>query len=85
MNFYAMKNNSGVAWSPILGQGNFHKASRFGRVTWATVDMPNTPPAGSVIAAASTAPHGSVAAAHSAAPRLAVSAGAPKPPAPKPQ
>lgn len=32
MNFYAVKNNSGSAWSPILGQGNFHKASRFGRV-----------------------------------------------------
>jgi hypothetical protein len=39
MNFYAMKNNGGVAWSPILGQGNFHKASRFGRVDWATADM----------------------------------------------
>jgi len=35
INFYAMKNNGGVAWSPILGQGNFHKAARFGRVTWA--------------------------------------------------
>lgn len=35
MNFYAMRNNGGLAWSPILGQGNFHKASRFGRVTWA--------------------------------------------------
>lgn len=34
VNFYAMRNNGGVAWSPILGQGNFHKASRFGRVTW---------------------------------------------------
>jgi len=34
MNFYAMKNNSGLAWSPILGQGNFHRASRFGRVIW---------------------------------------------------
>jgi hypothetical protein len=34
MNFYAMKNNGGVAWSPILRQGNFHKASRFGRVLW---------------------------------------------------
>jgi hypothetical protein len=34
MNFYAIENNSGVAWSPILGQGNFHKASRFGRVLW---------------------------------------------------
>ncbi len=35
MNFYAMQNNSGVAWSPILGQGNFHKASRFGRILFA--------------------------------------------------
>lgn len=36
MNFYAMKNNGGTAWSPILGQGNFHKSSRFGRVRWVT-------------------------------------------------
>ncbi|HTJ83169.1 MAG TPA: carbohydrate-binding family 9-like protein [Polyangiaceae bacterium] len=35
MNFYAMKDNGGASWSPILGQGNFHKASRFGRVTFA--------------------------------------------------
>jgi hypothetical protein len=34
MNFYAMQNNGGAAWSPILGQGNFHRASRFGRVQW---------------------------------------------------
>lgn len=34
MNFYAMENNGGCGWSPILGQGNFHKASRFGRVVW---------------------------------------------------
>lgn len=34
MNFYAMQNNGGTAWSPILGMGNFHKASRFGRVIW---------------------------------------------------
>ncbi len=32
LNFYAMQDNGGVAWSPILGQGNFHKAARFGRV-----------------------------------------------------
>lgn len=32
MNFYVMQNNSGAAWSPVLGQGNFHKASRFGRI-----------------------------------------------------
>ncbi len=31
-NFYAMQDNGGVAWSPILGAGNFHKASRFGRL-----------------------------------------------------
>jgi Carbohydrate family 9 binding domain-like len=34
INFYAMKNNGGVAWSPILGMGDFHKSTRFGRVTW---------------------------------------------------
>ena len=34
MNFYAMQDNGGSAWSPILGQGNFHRASRFGRVRW---------------------------------------------------
>jgi hypothetical protein len=34
LNLYAMHDNSGVAWSPILGQGNFHKASRFGRISW---------------------------------------------------
>ena len=38
MNFYAMQQNGGVAWSPILGQGNFHKATRFGKVTWGTAD-----------------------------------------------
>jgi hypothetical protein len=31
-NFYVMKDNGGASWSPILGQGNFHKASRFGRL-----------------------------------------------------
>jgi hypothetical protein len=34
-NFYVMKDNGGVGWSPILGQGNFHKASRFGRLRFA--------------------------------------------------
>lgn len=38
MNFYAMQNNGGSAWSPILGQGNFHRASRFGWVKWGPVD-----------------------------------------------
>ena len=40
VNFYAMKNNGGASWSPILGQGNFHKASRFGRITWAVPGAP---------------------------------------------
>jgi Carbohydrate family 9 binding domain-like len=52
LNFYAMKQNAGVAWSPILGQGNFHKAARFGLMTWAVPGM--TPPAPS--AAPSAAP-----------------------------
>jgi hypothetical protein len=34
MNIYAMKDNGGVGWSPILEQGNFHRASRFGRIDW---------------------------------------------------
>ena len=34
LNLYAMQDNSGVAWSPILGRGNFHRTSRFGRVIW---------------------------------------------------
>src|SRR6476469_7620274 len=34
MNIYAMKDNGGVGWSPILDQGNFHRASRFGRIDW---------------------------------------------------
>ncbi len=51
MNFYAMQSNNGVAWSAILGQGNFHKATRFGKVTWAekgwkAPDQPAPPPAG---------------------------------------
>lgn len=33
-NFYVMQNNGGVSWSPILGQGNFHKASQFGRLVF---------------------------------------------------
>jgi len=50
MNFYAMQQNGGVAWSAILGQGNFHKATRFGKVMWAekgfTPAIPfGTPPA----------------------------------------
>jgi hypothetical protein len=45
LNFYAMKSNSGVAWSPILKQGNFHKASRFGKITWSVPGMAPAPQA----------------------------------------
>ncbi|MDC0679276.1 carbohydrate-binding family 9-like protein [Sorangium atrum] len=38
MNFYAMQNNGGAAWSPILGQGNFHRARRFGRVRFVAAE-----------------------------------------------
>ena len=44
LNFYAMKQNAGVAWSPVLGQGNFHRASRFGKIIWAVPGV--TPPDG---------------------------------------
>jgi hypothetical protein len=40
MNFYAMMDNGGVSWSPILGQGNFHKATRFGRVMFVIPGQP---------------------------------------------
>lgn len=38
INLYAIQENGGVAWSPILRQGNFHKADRFARVTWTARD-----------------------------------------------
>jgi hypothetical protein len=55
MNFYAMKNNGGVSWSPILGQGNFHKATRFGKVTFAVpgAPAPGASDAGVAVGAAS--------------------------------
>ncbi|NUP12322.1 MAG: carbohydrate-binding family 9-like protein [Polyangiaceae bacterium] len=34
MNLYAMQDNGGVAWSPILGEGNFHRVRYFGDVTF---------------------------------------------------
>lgn len=43
LNLYAMHDNNGVAWSPILEQGNFHKASRFGRVTWSKEKVTTAP------------------------------------------
>jgi len=56
INFYAMKNNGGVAWSPILGQGNFHKASRFGRIVWTKKGAAETAASASANATAASAP-----------------------------
>ena len=74
MNFYAMQNNGGTAWSPILGQGNFHRASRFGRVRF-------TAPA----AAAPPVTSGSASAQASASAGASASASASAGPAPKPK
>jgi len=75
VNFYAMRENSGVAWSPILGRGNFHRSSRFGRLHF--VKKGFVPPGASASAATSAS-----AAPSSAPPRA--SAKLPAPPAPKP-
>jgi hypothetical protein len=56
MNFYAMQNNSGVAWSPILAQGNFHRASRFGKVVWADKTWTPTATADDTVTADGTQP-----------------------------
>jgi len=69
MNFYVMQDNSGVAWSPLLKKGNFHKASRFGNVLFAAKDWAPAPaPAASDSATAAPAPDGSGAAVAAPAP-----------------
>ena len=35
-NLYVMQDNGGVCFSPILGKGNFHKASEFGKLKFGT-------------------------------------------------
>ncbi len=77
INLYAMEKNSGVAWSPILGRGNFHRSSRFGRVKWVKKGWAPPAPSGAASAAASGAPARSAAVAPSAKPPAAT-------PAPKP-
>ncbi|MEN9579240.1 MAG: hypothetical protein RJA70_2249 [Pseudomonadota bacterium] len=60
INLYAMQNNGGVAWSPILKQGNFHKAARFGRILWANKEWvgPSTASLEPAVAPAASAPSG---------------------------
>lgn len=73
MNFYAMQNNGGAAWSPIFGEGNFHRSRRFGRVRF-------LPTAGDPAAAPSSSASAGPVASESAAP----SAKAPPPKAAPP-
>ncbi|MFZ5892003.1 MAG: carbohydrate-binding family 9-like protein [Myxococcota bacterium] len=56
MNFYVISGDQAVAWSPILKQGNFHKAARFGTIEWAPKAPP--PEAAPVASAAAPAPEG---------------------------
>jgi hypothetical protein len=74
MNLYAMHDNSGVAWSPILSQGNFHRATRFARVRW--VEKKSEPP----IAAQGPEKLPPAAAAPAAAPAAGAAPGAAAPP-----
>ncbi|MBI5531980.1 MAG: carbohydrate-binding family 9-like protein [Deltaproteobacteria bacterium] len=68
MNFYGMKNNGGMAWSPIMGEGNFHKATRFGKIVFG---MPGEAlPTGSASGSASALPAPSMSAPMKIAPRL---------------
>jgi hypothetical protein len=66
MNFYAMENNGGQSWSPILGQGNFHRSSRFGKITWWQKGY--TPPAPSAAPSGEAAPPASASASAAATP-----------------
>ena len=86
INLYAMQANDGVAWSPILGQGTFHKASRFGKIRFGAKGAGPTPP-GSASGAPNAAPSGAPSAAPSAAVRGGLTpseVGAAKIPTPKP-
>lgn len=83
MNFYAMENNGGVSWSPILGQGNFHKAARFGRVTFASSRPVPAAPSASGAGATPSSPAPSGAAPPASAASTASAASGDRPPTPK--
>lgn len=85
LNFYALQENTGVAWSPILNKGNFHRASQFGRILFAEKGwkpaVAVAPAVTSVTSALSTAP---TAPAAPGAPAPSAKAVAPTPPQPAP-
>jgi hypothetical protein len=82
INLYAMENNGGVSWSPILGQGNFHRASRFGKVLFATKDWTPPAPSAAPLASGSAAP-GAVPASSTVHPPLPAASGAGTRPPPR--
>lgn len=59
VDFYSFRDGQkqALAWSPIMGQGNFHKSARFGKIIFAGVG--GALPAASASASASAAPSGS--------------------------
>lgn len=70
VNLYSFKDGQrqALAWSPILGQGNFHKAVRFGKITFAGTG--GVLPAASASAAASGSASGAPSAMGSVHPEL---------------
>jgi hypothetical protein len=92
MNFYVISGGDAVSWSPILKQGNFHKAARFGRVEWvaklpppaapaaASAEAPDAAPATSAEVAAEPKKKGAVEQVNSAKPAPAPAAPAPAAP-----
>ena len=70
MNFYVMQNVNAVSWSPLLRPGDFQRASRFGKVLFASKAWvePSAAPAPSAAAGAPPAPNGSGAAVNAPVP-----------------
>ena len=77
MNFYAMQNNGGSGWSPLYGEGNFHRSRRFGRVRFLAADDP-----AGASSSASAGPPSSASAGPSATPPKAPSPKTPAAPPP---
>jgi hypothetical protein len=79
LNLYAVQQGPAVGWTPVLKAGEFHRASRFGRVLFAEKGYEKT--AAPVTSGSAGVPAGKPSAAASAA----VSAGTPVPKAPAPK
>ena len=84
INLYAIQENSGVAWSPILGKGNLHFAPRFGKVLFAEKDWKPAEPVAAASGATPSpaAPNGVNAVVQAAKPPASATPAAPAPAAP---